>query len=511
MPARRATGRPLAFGPMSTLSRYVLRQLQAPFVYALVALTGVMLLGQVAKQLGKLVGKGLPASVIGEVFLLSVPFIVAMTLPLAILTAVLWTTVRLGADSELIACYAVGISPRRLLRPVLLWAMAMSLVQFAFVDQVLPRSNARLRTLFGDIARKRPTLALREQAVNALTPSPYFLRAGRIEPATGSLRDVTLWDASGALVRRVVYADSGRMAFTRGGRDLALTLWVGEAHQLRGGPPEEFELTRFARGEIRVKDVFDELNRSKENGPRAERELGTCEMLATIDSAHDERIYHERSRGVLVRQDLRWALGLPDRLESPDSVPPGLNLPKYCALWAPWVRDTLAEARAAAAPSAGVVAPPTNYSTNRLTTIGEVLASQDGARNAQLRADRFDVEVHKKFALTIACLSFVLIGVPVAARFPRGGLGLVLGAGLAVYAIYFSGLSAGETLADRGIISPVIAMYGSNIVLVLMATVAMYLVRDGGGLPRGGAGFGDWVQHVTRRFRRTQTPIGRRR
>lgn len=494
---------------MSTLTRYVLRQLQAPFFYALIALTGVMLLGQVARQLGRLVGKGLPASVIAEVFVLSIPFIVAMTLPLAVLTAALWSTVRLGADSELVACWAVGISPGRLLRPVLLWALAMAAIQFAFVDQVLPRSNARLRTLYGDIARKRPTLALREQVVNAMAPSPYFLRAGRIEPATGRLRDVALFDASGAAARRVVYADSGRMAFTANGRDLALTLYSGELHQIRTGPPEEFEVARFRESVIRVRDVFDELNRSRENGPRAERELGTCEMRATIDSAVGERRMTERTRAVYVRQDLRWLLDLPDRQERPDTLPPGLRLPRYCAVWAPWVRDTAAERRAAEL-KAGITPPPAprGLPSNRLTTFAEVSTTAESGAAAQAKVDRFDVEVHKKFALTVACLTFTLIGVPVAARFPRGGLGLVLGAGLAVYAIYFAGLSAGETLADRGLLSPVLGMWGSNAILFTLALIAMAAVRHGGGSPRGGAGsVREWFSGILASRRARRAPV----
>src|SRR2546425_2450849 len=72
-----------------TLSRYLLRQHLAPLGFALAALTALMLLNQIAKQFGSLVGKGLPWGVILEVFVLSIPFIVAVTLPMAVLVAVL--------------------------------------------------------------------------------------------------------------------------------------------------------------------------------------------------------------------------------------------------------------------------------------------------------------------------------------------------------------------------------------------------------------------------------------
>src|SRR2546425_8226157 len=71
-----------------TISRCLLRQHVAPLGFALAALTSLMLIQQVAKQLSGLLGKGLPAGVIAEVFVLSLPFIVAVTLPMAVLVAV---------------------------------------------------------------------------------------------------------------------------------------------------------------------------------------------------------------------------------------------------------------------------------------------------------------------------------------------------------------------------------------------------------------------------------------
>ncbi len=80
------------------LSRYILRQHLAPFGVALGALTLLMLGQQIAKQLPGLLGKGLPSSEIVEVFVLSVPFVVAVTLPMAVLIAVLRVFRRLAVD-----------------------------------------------------------------------------------------------------------------------------------------------------------------------------------------------------------------------------------------------------------------------------------------------------------------------------------------------------------------------------------------------------------------------------
>ncbi|HWU32573.1 MAG TPA: LptF/LptG family permease, partial [Marmoricola sp.] len=75
---------------MKILPRYIIREHVGPLIFSLSALTVLLLLNQVAKQFGQLVGKGLSWAIIGEFFLLSLPFIVAMTLPMAVLVAVLY-------------------------------------------------------------------------------------------------------------------------------------------------------------------------------------------------------------------------------------------------------------------------------------------------------------------------------------------------------------------------------------------------------------------------------------
>src|SRR2546427_6294964 len=102
------------------LSRYILRQHLPPLGYAIAALTFAMLVNQVAKQFGNFVGKGLPWGAIFEVFALSIPFIVAMTLPMAVLVAVLYTFSHLAADNEVTSTKAKWISNGQNLPP-LVW------------------------------------------------------------------------------------------------------------------------------------------------------------------------------------------------------------------------------------------------------------------------------------------------------------------------------------------------------------------------------------------------------
>jgi lipopolysaccharide export system permease protein len=120
------------------IGRYVLKEHVGPFVFASTALTSLMLLQYIAKRFGDLVGKGLPASVITEFMALSLPFTIAMTLPMAVLVAVLYAFSRLAAENEITALKASGVGMRSVLGPVMLAGVVISMGHLAFLDGVLP-------------------------------------------------------------------------------------------------------------------------------------------------------------------------------------------------------------------------------------------------------------------------------------------------------------------------------------------------------------------------------------
>ncbi|MEO7136125.1 MAG: LptF/LptG family permease [Gemmatimonadales bacterium] len=515
---------------MRLLHRYLLRQLVAPFFFALAALTGFMLISQVAKKFGALVGKGLPWSVITEVFVLSLPFIIAMTLPMAVLLAVLFTFSHLAADNEITAMRANGISVYQILAPVLVWGVFMAFLNLAFVDQVLPRSNARLRSLLIDIGRKKAAFGLREQVINEVPPSKYFIRASRIDAATGRLRGVTIYDVGGEASRRIIYADSGSMAYSEGQTDLSLRLYNGSIHQFRPAEPTRFQLTYFTVNDIRVKNVYDELRRNTSESIRGDREMSTCEMLAVVREAKDEQVEARRERAELVVHDLRALLALPP-------LPPALAVESdsatggYCN-WLKSVQELIlpgtAEAQTPAQvprPGAGAKVPAPGPAQARppqtpapvqipklpvtprgkvtLSNWSEVASAADRVREADRRADRFAVEVHKKWAISMACITFVIIGIVLALRFPRGGIGLVIGGGTLIFAIHYIGLTAGESLADRGHVAPWFAMWAPNIVLTVLGLFGVLWVSRQSGSTRGGdlREVIDGIGHFLRRLR----------
>jgi len=121
-----------------------------------------------------------------------------------------------------------------------------------------------------------------------------------------------------------------------------------------------------------------------------------------------------------------------------------------------------------------------------------MLASRGTA--ARQHASTYEVEIHKKFAIALSCLVFVLVGAPVALRFPRGGMGLVIGASVAIFGFYYVSLIGGETLADRLIITPFWAMWGPNLLMMLAGLLLFARL----GHERAAARGGGWVERLRR-------------
>jgi len=597
------------------ISKYILREHVGPFIFALTALTSLMILNFISRQFGELVGKGLPASVIGEFFALSVPFTVALTLPMSVLVAVLYAFSRLAAENEVTALKASGVSPWRLVTPALVWGFFMSIFLLAFNDQVLPRANFRLKTLQDDIAQTKPTFLLKAQVINAVQEGKLYLKAGRIDQSNGHMREVVIYDLADPTRRRTIYADSGLIQMASNQKDLDLELYDGEMQTVATDKPGQLDRLFFDDDRIKIRDVTGQFDREKgDTLARGDRELSVCAMqkrLIRANTIHQEnrREYQEALRLARLSAAQRTPVQPPvHRVAAAPVEPKNLGW-AYCRLLARLVgvktaeaaevrspglhafvqdttrrrpvrdttrsraaQDTVARrdsARRAAADSAARLAAPAGpgsppqqgtvilgtsrppapgslgatpvpapsagqpqkgapskfvdpflattkaESASRIQTnqqLSQAEISENISRTAEVKLryemsqrtkNRYEVEINKKFSLAAACLIFVILGAPLALRFPRGGVGLVLLVSLVVFALYYVGLIGGESLANKGIIPPFWAMWGTNVVLTLVGLVLLFRMGREDNSGRGG----DWAD----RFDRVTKLLGRRR
>jgi lipopolysaccharide export system permease protein len=519
------------------LHRYVLKEHLWPLLFALTALTSLLLLQYIAKRFGELVGKGLPFSIIAEFLGLSVPLTVALSLPMAVLVATLYAFSRLAAENEITAMKASGVGLRRLLVPVLIAAAVLSLMMVAFNDQVLPRANHRLRSLQSDIAQKKPTFGLREQVINEVSPGKLYIRAGHLSKTSNVMREVTLYDVGDPTRRRTVYADSGNMAMSPNQADLQLTLYSGHVEDVLTDKPQQLQRLFFQSELVRVRGVGNEFQKTTNDMYKGEREMSVCEMQRNAEVAKRmlegarkefrDRLALARKKKIKLSRDvLATSTAYPRTIDIGRAYCRLLSLISVKALGAQGLRTPPAPP-ATSAPSAGgksarrtagpqpTPAPSTGLSPTARDSSApaEVPDAAIPAllENGRLRVhdalnsvNLYQVEIHKKFALAVACFVLALLGAPIALRFPRGGVGLTIGVSLIVFGLYYVALIAGESLARRGLVPPFVSMWGANIVFAVVALILLASMGKEAGSSRAGD-VHEMLETLRRRFRPSTT------
>jgi lipopolysaccharide export system permease protein len=471
---------------MGVLTRYLIRVHIGPFLFALSGITALIFLNSLAQRVGDLVGKGLRWTVIVEFLVLSLPHVVALALPMAVLVAVLYAFTDLASSNEITALSAGGIRPRQMLLPVVGFGTVAAGFMFYFNDTVLPESNHALKNLILDIGRKTPTLDLREQVVNEIRPGTggelYFLTADRIDHEANTLANVSIFDANDPERQRTTYAKRGQMAFNAARTDLYLTLYDGFVHEVGSDPDREgaFQRLYFESQIVPLRGIGNELERRLGGSDRSDREMSIA-MLS--ENADDRQVQLDSVRAENRKETLkavRTALALPVEEDTTAAATPAM------------VRPT---------PSSGFADPLTE-------------AAVSGTRSRAARAvaleqtvNRYKVEIHKKLAIAFACFVFTLIGPPLALRFPRGGIGLVVAASSAIFSVYWVGLIAGESLADRRVADPAVTMWLSNVVFLIAGILLASRMGRSAGHTRGGGLEGFMGKLFGRRARRPSEAV----
>lgn len=472
---------------MKILTRYVIRAHIGPFVFAFTALTGLIFLNAVAQRLDDLAGRGLGPGVIGEFFLLSLPHVVALTFPMSILVATLYAFSDLTGNSEVAAISAGGIHPARLIVPLLGVGLALAGTVFFFNNRVLPEANHRLSSLLTDISSKSPTFQLDEEVINEIhtgDDSRYFLRARSIDSETQELDDVTIFDLSETGESRTITAERGRMAVTPDRRDLYLTLEDGTMFQVASDDPGSFQRLSYETHVLPLRGVFGELER-RASGGASEREMTIAMLRAEVESQRTQlaAVAEESRRASMKAVDL--ALG---REIAPETEPSSES------------------AGAEALPPAATQEPEIDPTVLVDNVAGTHRINESRWGVYRLSSYRYLVEIHKKWAIAVACIIFLLLGPPLAMRFPRGGVGLVIAASVGIFFLYWVGLIVGEELADRGRVDPALAMWTPNLILSVWAA---FLLSNVAGRISTNRGSG-WSELMIR-IRATLDALSRRR
>lgn len=359
------------------------------------------------------VRKGLPAAIVGQILIYTLPVIISYTAPMAILVAIVMSFGRAAQDNEILALKTSGLSFISIMRTPFVITMIFMIFLVFFNNYVLPESNHRVRNLMLDVTRKRPAVRLPE-GIFTDDFRGYTIYVGKKDERLSKIYDITIYGVKDGML---VTAPRGELKSFEQDNILRFTLYNGELHQLVDSA--KYQKTQFDKQILNIEMDNDMVR--KERSYRNENELNINGLQESIQE-HKTTIKS--------------------------------------------LQEEIAEIGKSAIE---------DYLQGDIASLDRAIFEIE-RRNKTLdgkirKLSRYQVSLYKKFSLAFACIVFVIIGAPLGYLFKRGGIAGVL-TGVFLFSSYYILVIAGEEFADRRNFPAFWGMWLPNFILL---AVGVYL------------------------------------
>jgi lipopolysaccharide export system permease protein len=305
------------------LDRYILRELVVPFVLGLAIFTSILLIVRILKLVEMVVNRGVPLWQILKIFSYILPAFLEVTVPMALLLAILVAFGRLSSDSEIVALRAAGISLYRLLIPVGGLAVVIAAFTLALSMYARPWGNSLLRSGMYDIIRSHAVAGIKPKIFNDEFTG-LVIYVDEVQPLTDELQGILIADTRESAMHNTVYAETGRLVSDADRHTLTLRLQSGGIYS-PGDDGQDYQDTRFTTYDITL-DLDTTLarlrNRSKDASEMTLPELRDeiARKAAQHDNAFVERVEVQRKFSIPFACLVFAALGVPLGIQPSRSV-----------------------------------------------------------------------------------------------------------------------------------------------------------------------------------------------
>lgn len=374
--------------------------------------------------------------------LYSLPSVVAIAFPFSALAGALMTSASLNADNEFLALSAAGISPRALFAPFLVMGLLASGISFTANDYFLPRGSMAFRKVYGKLVATSAAIEL----------SPYSIkRYADTVIVTGSkqgeeIGEVLIFEPGREDSNSFISAGKAKLQIDPDGNRALIEMTDVVEHRIPSGDQQKFSLSTAGGISYRLK--------------LKEPVVG---FSGSSPSEMSSRALHENV--VKKRQALDIRVADAQRQES--------------ALRAELFSLYSAHAGVADASPDAATAKARAETAQKLQRTTVALSQSDTSRPKDRSLQIYELEYSKKFAIPAAGFFFSLLAFPLGLGTKRAGRTAGFGMALLLSTMYWGLLFAGQTLGLRSSLSPVLAIWAPNI-LVLLAGLATWQVRKRG-------------------------------
>ena len=239
---------------MKTIDKYLIKQFIAPFIATFFVALFVLLMQFIWVYVDDMVGKGAGLGLVLEIIMYNSISLIPWALPIAILISSVMVMGNLGERYELASLQSAGVSLIRIMRPMLYFAIGVTIFSFFSANNLVPIANLKFKSRLHDIRTQKPTLNLEEGVFNEDFKG-FIIHIGKKEEDNRTIRDVIIYDHKDYNRGQfsMITAEVGEMYMTDDNAYFIMNLKNGyhyqEGEKAKSGDKEKHPFTRTKFGE----------------------------------------------------------------------------------------------------------------------------------------------------------------------------------------------------------------------------------------------------------------------
>lgn len=419
------------------------------------------------RYIDEIVGKGLPLSAIFELLFYATSTLIPLGLPLSTLLAAIMTMGNLGENNELLALKAAGVSLLRIMKPIIIVAVCISIGSFFVINNYVPYSHKQMASIRRDISQTKGKIEFKDGIFFNNIPN-VAIRVGKQDKETHKLTDVLIYDTRDNKVTKTIVADSGYIGLSTDSKFLMVELYDGQNYEDTRGwewynnPTMRHHLFDYQKLLIEL-DGFgferSDVDVLKDN-PASMDIFTLTKNIDSLDQIAKGKLDVFIStflKTKVIKGDTNEYLALKD-----DSI----ALIKSVPIMAHEYFDTM---------SITTKSEIFDRISERLTDVKQYATSRhDDIRSSTYVKYVSQINFHEKMALPISVFIFFLIGAPLGAIIRKGGLGLPVVISIFFFIVYYILSLTGNKMVSDGVWPPIIGQWLSSIVLFPLAIFLCY-------------------------------------
>ena len=445
---------------MKIAYRYIIKNFLGPLVLTFFVAIFILLMQFLWKYVDDLVGKGLEIHILLKFMFYAAGSLMNMALPLAVLLASLMTFGNMGERLEVVAMKSAGISISKMMAPLAMVSVLLTIFAFWYADKVIPVANLKLRTLIYSVQEQKPALNI-ESGVFYNGFDDITIRIGHKHADNSTIEDVLIYDHSrhqGNVT--MTYAKSGTMKMTDDGKYLLFVLrdgyfWDESVNMESRTASKPLNRATFGEQYKRFDLSSFEMKESDEEFFASSQQAMPMSMLAEkIDTMKVQvaRAQNEVSKGFL--NNLYY---FTNYVQFKEKMLPVIPLDSLKPLTAEQRMDAYKYAR-----------------QNAEAVVNSAKFAEQDVYYRELSLRSYQVEYHNKFTFSLACLLFFFIGAPLGSIIRKGGIGIPLVITVAFFTFYFMITAFGKNMATTGQMSAFSGVWLSTLVLIPICVLLTY-------------------------------------